>query len=480
MKLSEYVSYDAVGLAELIQASEVASSELIACANRAIDQTNDVLNAVVDRFDPTVAGNADGELAGVPFLVKDLVLHIEGKPTSMGSRALSNNAYISQSSSEMFRRFQEAGLETIGVTSTPEFGFNVSCEALAYGSPTRNPYDPTRSPGGSSGGAAAAVAAGIVPIAHANDGGGSIRIPAACCGLIGLKPTRGRTPIGPNANFPLLGMGIEFAVSRTVRDSALLLDLVEGPELGALFEIPRPEKSYRDQIKTPPKCLKIAFATTLPGSPSPNASIVDAILKTAHFFEQCGHDVVEAGPKYNAEEFNEACFIGWSTFLAGAVGAFSEQTGTKGKEQNFERGTLACAHAGASYSALDIERALGAMNRLSRTLARFMLEFDVFLLPTTSQPTWPIGRLNQNAEWSTGRDWFDEVFSVAPYTAPFNMTGQPAISIPTTSSGGLPGAVQLVGRTGEEHTLLKCAAQLESAQLDFIPRPVIYAGDSER
>jgi len=229
MKLSEYASYDATGLADLVARKEVSADELTDAARRGIAAVNPQLNFMVDTIAPPIAGDGSGAFAGVPFLIKDIMMTAAGVPQGMGTRLLDNDVYVAPHDGELMRRFKAAGLNTLGRTTTPEFGFNATTESVATG-PSRNPWDPSRTTGGSSGGAAAAVAAGVVPMAHANDGGGSIRIPAACCGVVGLKPSRGRTPLGPDAQLAILGLGIEFAVTRTTRDAAALLDLVAGPE----------------------------------------------------------------------------------------------------------------------------------------------------------------------------------------------------------------------------------------------------------
>ena len=259
MRLDEYAAHDGLGLAALVRRGEVSAAELAALAQSAIEALNPQLNAVIGRVDARPpAGDATAPFHGVPFLIKDLVLHAQGVPCDMGSRLLAG-AFTAPHDTELMARFRAAGLVTLGRTNTPELGFNATTEPLLYGA-TRNPWDPSRSAGGSSGGSSAAVAAGIVPLAHANDGGGSIRIPAAQCGLVGLKPTRGRTPVGPETGMPLHDMGIEHAVTRTLRDCAALLDAVEGPASGDRFAIARPARPYAEEVRrAPPRRLRIAF-----------------------------------------------------------------------------------------------------------------------------------------------------------------------------------------------------------------------------
>ena len=476
MKLPEYVSYDATGLAELVASKEVAADELLDCAGEAIEAVNGKLNAVVDRLEVPVRGDSNGPFAGVPFLVKDLVLHIAGVTSRSGSRALADGQFVPEVSAELAKRFRKAGCSTIGVTSTPEFGFNASSEALLYGEPTRNPYNLERSSGGSSGGSAAAVAAGIVPMAHANDGGGSIRIPAANCGLVGLKPTRGRTPLGPDYSFPLMGMGIEFAVSRTVRDSARLLDEVQGREVGALFDIPPPRRPYAEEIQAEPGQLRIALTHGLPDTPKPDEQIVAALDRTAGLLEKEGHIVEIASPDYDSEQFHDANFVAWTSFLAAGVHGLCEQLGIEPGPDYFESATLACARAGTEFSAIDVEVALMTMNAVSRAVGSFMESYDALLLPVLRHEPIELGYLDQNDPSLSGRDWYDRIFDIVPYTALFNMTGQPAISLPAGIHNGMPVPIQVAARYGDEAGLFRLAAFLERAQPWTDMRPRVFAG----
>lgn len=473
MKLAEYVSYDATALAALVRKGEVTGAELTACANAAIDAVNDRLNFVAARLPEPVMGNASGPLAGVPFVVKDLVMHLSGVPQRMGTRLLAAGQYVPAQNSTLFDRFQQAGLNTVAVTTTPEFGYNATAEALLYG-PTRNPWDLTRSTGGSSGGSAAAVAAGVVPVAHANDGGGSIRIPAASCGLVGLKPTRGRTPVGPDYGFPLFGMGIEFALSRTVRDTALLLDCVEGPEVGALFDIPRPAQPYAASLTQPTRKLKIALATHLSGRPEADPEIVACLMEVAALLRAQGHTVIEASPAYDDAAWKRAAFVAWNGFINAGVTGLAQALGTTPTSETFEAVTLACAAAGARLTASDYETAFMQVNMICRALGHFMLDYDVFMLPTLRHLPLPLGYLDQNADMDAAQ-WFDHLFNAVPYTALFNMTGQPAISVPVFSASGLPSAVQFVAPMGDEATLLQLARDIEDAKPWISRRPAVFA-----
>ncbi|APE42062.1 amidase [Sulfitobacter alexandrii] len=475
MKIEEYAAQDATGLADLVRKKEVTAQEVSDCAAEAISTLDKDLNAVAQMLDAPITGSAEGPLAGVPFVVKDLVLHVEGVPSRSGTRLLEAGQFVPPESSELFLRFQKAGLTTMAITTTPEFGYNATCEALVYGAPTKNPYDTSRSSGGSSGGSAALVAAGAVPVAHANDGGGSIRIPAASCGLVGLKPTRGRTPLGPDYNLPLMGMGIEFAVTRTVRDAALLLDCVEGPEIGAMFDIPRPAKPYTDVFEASPGKKRIAFATHLKGTPEPDPEVRAALEKTAQTLADMGHEIVEASPDYDYDGWRRANFVMWNGFLAAGVYGLAQVLGVEPSVDNVEAVSLACAQAGASLTALDYEMAMMQMNGVSRALGRFMADYDAFLLPTLKQTALPLGTMDQNGDFDA-EGWHDHIFGHFPYCALFNMTGQPAISVPNgQGTDGLPLAAQMVARMGDEATLLQLAAQLEQAQPWSAMRPGVFA-----
>lgn len=474
MDLEEYAGFDAVGLAELVSNGQVTASELVDCALAAMEHVNPEINAVIHRIDEPVVGDSNGPFAGVPFLVKDLVLHIKDVPYSMGSRLLKDKGYVSGSDSELFSRFKASGLVAIGVTNSPEFGFNPSSEPVAFG-PTRNPFDLARSAGGSSGGSAAAIAAGIVPIAHSNDGGGSIRIPAAACGLVGLKPTRGRTPVGPETGFPLMGLGIEFINSRTVRDTAHLLDCVEGPEIGAVFEIPRPQSKYSDVLKQPTRKLKIAVSTKSPGSNPVAQYMEDAILKTARILEEQGHQVEYASPDYEPALFHESNFIAWVSFISHAANALCAAYETKPSREIFEATSLTCIEAGNRFTGNDIEQAFGQMNLINRALGQFLARYDAYLTPVSVDLVPKIGHFNQDDPDISARGWYNKIFDFYPFTAQFNMTGQPAIVVPAGQHNGMPLSVQIAGPMGDEATLLQVARDLEEAQPWRDIRPPIHA-----
>lgn len=463
MNATEYLDYDAVGLAALVSKGEVSANELARSALAVAELRNPDINAVIEVFEDVeniVANVPRGApFSGVPFLIKDLVLQAEGRANEMGSRLAAG--LVAAADSDLMTRFRRAGLMTLGRTATPEMGYNVATETVQAGV-CRNPWDPRRSPGGSSGGSAAAVAAGIVPIAHANDGGGSIRIPAACCGLVGLKPSRGRVPVGPAAAEGLSGFGIEFAVSRTVRDSAALLDAVQGPGVGDPYVIPGPEKPYADCLQHAPESLNIGFTTQAWSGVAVDPEISAAIAQIARCCEGLGHRVQEARPALDAEAFARANTDLWSASIAHWVTDICAATGRKASDATLEQATLAVYEHGRSLSAVDLLHADDTFNRVSRDFGHWFTSYDLLLTPTTAQLPWPIGQHSASGGHYTASDWTDHVFSVAPFTAVFNCTGQPAISLPLArSKSGLPIGIQFAAPCGREDLLLSLASVLE-------------------
>jgi amidase len=473
MNIDEYVRYDATGLADEIRAGRVGADEVMLAAKAAAARVNPELNAIIETFDEPLEYAADGPFAGVPFLVKDLVLHAGGIANDSGSRLLAGR-YVPPADSELMTRFRRAGFATFGRTTTPEFGFNATTESVLHG-PTRNPWNPAYSAGGSSGGSAAAVAAGIVPAAHANDGGGSIRIPAAACGLVGLKPSRGRTPVGPDYNLPLFGLGIEFAVTRTVRDSAAILDAVEGPEPGAMFDIGRPPVRYAEAIRTPARRLRVAVAMRFPGAGVTHPDCVAATEHVARTLEHLGHDVDVATPAYDAEALASASFTAWTAFLASDALGAAEALGRPYDPRDVEACTHACIEHGRALSGRDLQRMLMQFNGVSRAVGGFFGRYDLLVTPVMRMPTVELGYLDQNDATLDARGWCDKVFDYCPFTGLFNVTGTPAISLPAGWSGDRPVGVQLAGPMGSEAVLLQVAAALEQMVGWYTRRPRVHA-----
>lgn len=462
MNLDEYLAADATTLAELVNKGEVTSEALQALAKARADQVNPDINAVIDWWPvPDTAEAAGAPFNGVPFLIKDLVLHTDHADCEMGSRIAAGVRFPYDT--DLMKAFRSTGLQTLGRTTTPEMGYNATTEAVHYGA-TKNPWDLTRSSGGSSGGSAAAVAAGIVPVAHANDGGGSIRIPAACCGLVGLKPTRGRTPTGPDSHDPLNGLGIEFAVSRTVRDSAGLLDAVQGPGLGDGYIIAPPERPYLDAITQPCRPLKIAVTNKTYNGRNIAQEVGTGLEETIALLESLGHTVIEAAPQFDYNAFLDATHIIWTGFVAHAVTGLSAMTQRPASREFLEATTLACYEEGHKWSAQDLLHALDINNMVSRQVAPFFNDYDLLLSPVLSELPLKLGELNADDDSLSARDWTEKVFSYAAFTGLFNTTGQPGISLPLARTGnGLPIGMHFAGRMGDEATLLQLAAQLEQA-----------------
>lgn len=465
MQTDEYLSYDAVDLARLVREGEVTAGELAQCAAALVEQWNPSINAVLELFDDVddilAAASKGAPFSGVPFLIKDLVIQAEGRRSEMGSRLAAG--LVAPQDSDLMARFREAGLVTLGRTATPEMGYNVATETLQAGI-CRNPWDVSRSPGGSSGGSAAAVAAGIVPVAHANDGGGSIRIPAACCGLVGLKPTRGRVPIGPAAAEGLSGFGIELAVTRTVRDAAALLDAVQGPGVGDPYVIAAPDAPYVSVLQQAPGALKIGVCTSAWSGAAVDPEISEAVLAVARVCESLGHRVEEACPPLDAEAFAGANTDLWSASIAHWVVDICAATGRPADHSTLEQSTLAIHEHGLSLSAVDLLHADDVFNVVNRDFGRFFRDYDLLLTPTTAQLPWPIGQQASEGGAYTARGWTDHVFNPAPFTAVYNCTGQPAISLPLArSQAGLPIGIQFAAAYGREDLLLSLAAVFEQA-----------------
>jgi amidase len=462
MNLSEYSNYDATALAELIRAGKVSAAEVETTARQAIAAVNPTLNAIVgELFDRPLDANPKGVFAGVPFVVKDLVAHAAGVTHEMGSRLAKGLAFPHDSI--LMTKFRSAGVAILGRTNTPEFGCAATTEPVANG-PTRNPWDVTRSPGGSSGGSAALVAAGAVPFAHANDGGGSIRIPASNCGLVGLKPTRGRVAIGPDSDSPVAGLGIEFALSRSVRDSAALLDQVQGPAPGELFWLAPPARPYAQEVGADPGRLDVAFSVKPSNGAPVDRESVAAVERVAKLLGEMGHRVSAGEPPVPHEAFAQAVVNFFASFVAHGVEELSTALGRSASPETLEASTLALYRHAQRLTALDLMTADATRNLVNRGVGAWFETIDLLVTPTTAEPAWPLGWMNANDPAYDATGWFDRVFSKIPFTALFNMTGQPAITVPVAeSSSGLPIGIQLVARYGREDILFRVAAQLERA-----------------
>ncbi len=466
LSLDEYARADATELASWIARGDVKPEELAETALQAIERINPELNAVLqvlrEEAQGAVAkGLPGGPFRGVPFVIKELVCHAAGVPCEMGSHLA--EGYVPETDTELMARFRRAGLVLVGTTQTPEFGYNPTTETVRFG-PVRNPWNPAHSAGGSSGGSGAAVAAGIVPVAHANDGGGSIRIPASCNGLVGLKPTRDRIPSGPELGDLLFGLATEFVVSRTVRDSATMLDAVAGSDSGAPGLLAPPERPYASEVGADPRRLRIAFTSTSPATKPTDPDCVEAVAKTTQVLESLGHEVVEASPPLDWDPFLEETHILWTAFSAYSADQTAQALGRKLSPESVEAVTWACIEEGRRFSACDLTRAIEGINRVSREVGAFFDGYDALVTPTMARPPAPLGEIDQNASGLSAWEWTQQVFTYVAFTPLYNTTGQPAISLPLHQGrDNLPIGVQVVGRFGDEATLFRLAAQLEEA-----------------
>lgn len=480
ISLHDYTSYDGLGLAQLVRQKEVSPTELADAAFAAIEKVNPKTNSVLQKLREQSAeaianGLPHGPFAGVPFLIKEIILHAKGVRCDMGSKLA--QGFVAASDTELMARFRRAGLVLVGTTQTPEFGYNPTTETTLFG-PVHNPWDVGRSAGGSSGGSAASVAAGIVPLAHANDGGGSIRIPASCNGLVGLKPTRDRVPTGPDYADPLCGLACEFAVTRSVRDAAALLDAVAGPDAGAPGHLIPPARLYQEEVASAPGRLRIAFTTTPASGEKIDPECTKAVEETARLLAELGHEVVEDRPKYDWEEFLARVHVIWTTFNAASMDGIAAAMKRKPGPDNVEAVTWACYEDGKQRSAVELINAMDHGNMLSRLVGRFFQDYDLLVTPTIARPPAPLGEINQNRKGMSAFEWTRQVFSYCPFTPLFNSTGQPAVSLPMHwSAGGVPIGVQFAGRFGDEATLIRIASQLEKARPWMNKKPSVHASN---
>ena len=457
-------SLDATAQAELVRRGDVAPHELVEAAIRRIERINPTLNAIVtplfDEARAIAANPPNGPFRGVPFLVKDLQATCAGVRHTAGSRLLAD--FVSPMDTELVTRFRAAGLVILGTTNTPEFGILPTTESQFLG-PAKNPWDPTRSTGGSSGGSAAAVAARLVPLAHANDGGGSIRIPASCCGLFGLKPTRARNPMGPFIGDVMNGLVVEHAVTRSVRDSAALLDATMGADPGAPYWPPPVARPFREEVGAPPGRLRIGFTTAAPTGAPIHAEVVTAVQDAAKLCASLGHHVDEIALPISGEMMTE-CFVAvWTTGVAWTVDSIARMTGRTVTADMVEPLTWALAEAGRHRSGADYLSAIQGVQTIGRAMAIFMNDWDVLLTPVVAEPPPPLGTFDALPDNPVAG--FMRAAEYVPFTPLANATGQPAMSVPLYwTADGLPVGAHFIARFGDEATLFRLAAQLEAAR----------------
>ena len=469
---AEYERYDGLGLAGLVRAGHVTPEELLEAAIARVEARNPVVNAVTMPLHDyarraLAAGLPNGPFRGVPFLMKDLTAPMAGVPMTRSCRYYAD-APLPTADSTHVERLKRAGLVVFGRTNTCELGLSLTCEPQMHG-PTRNPWDPARISGGSSGGAAAAVAARMLPMAHATDGFGSIRAPAACCGLVGLKPTRGRNTFAPYTGEGLGGLSAEHAVTLSVRDSAALLDATAGAGAGDPYAASPPARPFLAEVGADPGRLRIAFTSVAPNGAKVDAESLRALAETARLCADLGHHVEETNPAIEGEAVVP-------TFLALAAAntvvnlAGNPAKGRPAREDEVERITWATARRGEQLAAADYVRATQTAHRLGRQMAAFHAQWDVLLTPGLATLPVPLGYIDMMME--DHDEYWRRVFHFSPFTVWFNITGQPAMMLPLTrASTGMPMATQLVGRYGDEATVFRLAAQLEAARPWFDRKP---------
>ncbi len=462
----ELSELDATATAELVARGAITPGDLLDAAIARADALNPILNAITVRSDDVArrhiaAGLPEGPFTGVPFLLKDLGAEAVDFPTTNGSRLYQDKVHGYDS--EMYLRLRNSGLVTFGRTASPEFGIGPVTEAGANGGPTRNPWNPERTSGGSSGGAAAAVAAGIVPAAHGSDGGGSVRIPASSCGLVGFKPTRARLPDGPGAGEGWAGMAIDGFLTRSLRDTARLLDAVAGPDLGAPYHAPPMKGSYVRAMERRPKGLKIAVHTrTFAGDPVDPACAA-AVEKTARVLESLGHHVAPFDRKVEIEAMMRA----WTRIVAcgTALSVHAKTTNPKVYTGKLDGVTLGAVRLAAEISGEQYLAAVETVHAFGRQMARHLSGIDVLVTPTLAEPPARVGRFKpDNEDFLAYRTGPQGVFAYSPFTAAFNASGQPAVSLPLHwTDDDLPVGVHFAASFGDDEVLMGLAAQLEEA-----------------
>jgi amidase/6-aminohexanoate-cyclic-dimer hydrolase len=460
MAFKEFGSYDAVGLADLVRRKQVSAAELLDEAIARTAKVDPQINAVVVKHYDYARkqidkGLPDGPFTGVPFLLKDLDI-LAGTVTTSGASVFRDN--VADHTGTLTQRFLETGVAIFGKSSSPEFGLMPTTESRLFG-PTRNPWNLGHSSGGSSGGAAAAVAARILPMAHASDGGGSIRIPASASGVFGMKPTRARNPLGPDRGEGWGGFSCGHVVSISVRDSAVMMDAIHGPEPSSLYVAPPPQRPFSQEVGRDPGRLRIAFTDKSPYGDAIDPEIAAAVRDVAAMLAKLGHHVEERAPALAADPAAVmTVIVGANTALT--VRQAEARFGRKMTGDDFEVLTLASAHNAQQTSATDYVAAQFAAFQISRGLADFFETCDVLLCPTLCSPPLRIGELNTMSE---------DLSHIAPIlrrympaTAMFNMSGQPAMSVPLAwNKAGLPLGMMFSAKLGEEGTLFRLASQLE-------------------
>lgn len=480
--LATYGAHDATALAGLVRRKQVSPRELVVAALSAVERLNPQLNAVCQVFAEEALGEAENvslgaPFAGVPFLIKDLTIQMPGKRCDSGSRFA--QGIVADHETELMRRFRRSGVITIGKTTTPELGAKVVTESELTGY-TRNPWSLAHTPGGSSGGSSAAVAAGIVPLAHGNDGLGSIRIPASNCNLFGLKPTRQRTPSGPRQGELSGGRAVEFVMSRSVRDSAVMLDCVHGIDAGAPHCAPTPDRPFAQAAAEAPPSLRIAFMTKTFSGARVDPECGDAVLEAAKLCAGFGHQVEEARLDVGWDSFYPALIAGGCASAAAGIVMLGDALARTPSPDNLEPFTWLVYERGRQMSAVDYFQALAEFARVQRVLGTYFATVDILLTPVLTRPPARVGEQSlppvsvEEAWHDFGGDGY------SPFAGLFNITGQPAASIPfAMSKEGLPIGIHAVARFGDEATIFSLASQIESARPWHRRLPPLHASNCQ-
>ncbi|MDJ0920916.1 MAG: amidase [Henriciella sp.] len=477
--MDEYDKCDATDLAAMVAAGDVTPKELLDEAVKRAEAAQPELNCFSAMFPDVAEGQIagtlpDGPFKGVPMAVKDLGFEIEGQPLTNGSRAFKDN--VATRDSELCKRYKAAGFTLFGQTTSPEFGLTTTTESLLYG-PTRNPWDTSRTSGGSSGGASSCVAAGVIPIAHASDGGGSIRIPASCTGLFGMKPSRGRTPMGPATTEGWNGQSTVHAVSRSVRDNAALLDVTHGREIGSRYVAPDSEASFLSALHSDPKPLKIALWDTAPNGTRPDAEAQAGLNTTRKLLEDLGHHVEEAGPVLDGEALGKGLLMTVSAAMAMIMEVRGQALGREMTAEDMEPVTAQFVEFGNTVPMRELMKANQASITAGMAYEQFLIDggYDMVLSPTTSRAPDPIGTLSLNPD---NLDAYTEaVTTFAPWCAISNQAGTPAMSVPLHwTADDLPIGMMFGARCGNEWQLYQLAGQLERAAPWAHRRPPVWTG----
>lgn len=462
--MNDYGEFDALGLAELVRSGQVSAGELLDDAIATVAERNPALNAVVtEMFDEAraeiAAGLPPGPFTGVPFLLKDLRAAYAGVPTTSGSHYWVDN--VPEADSETVRRFRRAGFVIFGKTNTPEFGCCPSTEGALFGA-TQNPWQAGFSAGGSSGGSGAAVSSGMVPVAHGSDGGGSLRIPASCCGAFSLKPTRGRVPAGPTYGEAWNGLSTEGVITRTVRDSAAVLDAIGGPASGDPYCAPPPPRPYVTEAATAPGRLRIAVQSHALNGAAVHEDCVAAVDRAADALADLGHDIADAVPTYDVKGMGDAFTLLIAANVQAGLDRYEEETGRHPGPGDLEHVVGVLSNIGHDRTAADLVRATWAMHSVGRDVAPFLETYDVLLSPVVATPPPPLGLLDPTTEDLNG--YLAAVFNFIPFTSLANVAGVPAMSVPWDRNGdNLPVGIHFTAGYGREDVLFRLAGQLEQA-----------------